>query len=143
MFEDHVWITSVSARTSKKKGLCPFCVNQRIWSKNNLSNLFQDIAKEWHSTKNGDLRPTQIGPGTSKSYWWQCPVAFDHVWKAAPKNRTGRGDGCQFCGKTPKLASSTNNLSIRNPNLAKRWHPTMNGELKPDHVLSSTGKKFW
>ena len=70
-------------------------------------------------------------------------MAEDHVWKAGPNSRTGRGDGCPFCSPTPPKPSSTNNLALNHPEIAKYWHPAMNGDLTPHKVLSNTTKKFW
>ena len=35
------------------------------------------------------------------------------------------------------------NLSAINPKLAQEWHPAKNGELTPDKVTPSSGKKVW
>ncbi len=34
-------------------------------------------------------------------------------------------------------------LVTTNPEIAAQWHPSLNGELKPDQVTSGSGKKVW
>ncbi|HEY9740288.1 MAG TPA: zinc-ribbon domain-containing protein, partial [Coleofasciculaceae cyanobacterium] len=34
-------------------------------------------------------------------------------------------------------------LSITHPQLAGQWHPTKNGSLTPDQVVSGSHKKVW
>ncbi len=38
---------------------------------------------------------------------------------------------------------SANSLQAKNPKLAKQWHPIKNGELTPNNVTASSGKKVW
>ena len=122
---------------------CPYCANKRVCDTNSLAILFPEIAKEWHPNKNGELKPSDVTFGSKRKIWWKCPVAEDHVWRAHPNSRTGRGDGCPFCSITPKQASSTNNnLALNHPEIAKYWHPTMNGELTPDKVQVTLQRKF-
>ena len=140
--DSHEWQMTVNNRTMNGQK-CPYCANKRVCDTNSLASLFPDISKEWHPTKNEGLKPSQVTSGSNRKIWWQCPVAKDHVWKAGPNSRTGRGDGCPFCSIIPKQASSVNNLALNHPEIAKYWHPTMNGNLTPDKVLSNTTKKVW
>ena len=70
--------------------------------KNSLANTFPELAEQWHPTKNGELRPTDIIAGGKRKIWWKCDVAFDHEWQALPYSRSKRGDGCPFCSKSPR-----------------------------------------
>ena len=36
-----------------------------------------------------------------------------------------------------------NSLQIINPELAKEWHPTKNGDLTPHDVTTGSNKKVW
>ena len=36
-----------------------------------------------------------------------------------------------------------NSLAVINPDLAKQWHPTQNGDLTPYNVLPHSNKKVW
>ena len=138
----HYWKATVSSRTLAGNG-CPYCSNKKVCETNSLANCFPKIAKQWHPTKNGDQTPNDVVGGSRLKVWWQCNVGADHVWKASPEGRTSRGDGCPFCGPSPRYASSTNNLLLKYPEIAKQWHPTMNGDVTPDKVLTNTTKSFW
>ena len=35
------------------------------------------------------------------------------------------------------------NLEVKNPKLAREWHPTRNGKLTPKDVLPNSGRKVW
>ena len=141
--QSHEWQAQVGNRLHHSQG-CPYCANKRVCSTNNLKACYPEIAKQWHPAKNGDLTPLEIVPGSNKRIWWQCDVAEDHTWIATPHSRTGgQTRGCPFCGPSPRRASSTNNLAINYPEIAKQWHPTKNGDLTPDGVLTNTTKVFW
>ena len=34
-------------------------------------------------------------------------------------------------------------LAVTHPELAKQWHPTLNGDLTPFDVIPGTSKKVW
>lgn len=108
--------------------------------KNSLSSKFPEIAKEWHPTKNGELLPTEVSFGSQKSVWWQCSKG--HEWESRIANRTGNGRGCPYCAGR-KVLAGYNDLATTHPDLSKEWHPTKNGELKPENVSSGIGKKVW
>ena len=57
-----------------------------------------DLAKEWHPTNNGDLKPENVTDGSRKKVWWKCLKADDHEWIAAVGNRK-KGTGCPFCSR--------------------------------------------
>ena len=68
----------------------------KLTDKNRFSLLHPDIAKEWHPTKNGDLKPENFSYGSETKVWWKCSKGDDHEWEAAIKNRS-RGRGCPKC----------------------------------------------
>ena len=46
--------------------------------------------------------------------------------------------------KVPVVTELKDNiLSVANPELAKEWHPTLNGDLTPDMVTKGSNKKVW
>jgi hypothetical protein len=42
-----------------------------------------------------------------------------------------------------KKATSNNNLAILFPEIAKQWHPILNGDLKPEQFLYGSKRKAW
>jgi hypothetical protein len=112
-----------------------------------LLNTNQDLAKEWHPTKNAPLSPKDVTQGSGKEVWWVCGIG--HEWKAAIYNRN-KGVGCPYCNKgvgcpycSGRLATKGKNLQVINPSLAKEWHPTKNAPLTPRDVTQGSGKEVW
>ena len=48
--------------------------------KKSFADKFPEIAKQWHPTKNGDLKPSDVTVGSGKSVYWICPNNPEHVW---------------------------------------------------------------
>lgn len=92
----HQWRTSVVLRTQRGYG-CPYCAGQYVLAGfNDLQYLRPEIAKEWHSTLNGDLTPDQVTVSSNRIVWWECGEG--HVWKTAVYNRTAaRPTNCPVC----------------------------------------------
>ena len=94
---------------------------------NDLATTNPELAKQWHPTKNGDLKPTDVTCGSGKKVWWIC--AKGHEWKTRVVDRTN-GYGCPICAGKHVLIGY-NDLATLNLELAKQWHPTKNGILTP------------
>lgn len=137
---DHEWQATPHARTGSGTG-CPCCCGRKLVKSNSLAALFPAIAREWHPTKNGTRRASGVIPGANEKVWWQCGVAADHNWQASIKMRTRHGIGCPYC--SGRLASKTTSLAAKRQDLAKEWHPTKNGDLRPDDVTLHSYKKAW
>jgi len=133
----HEWKTTVAGR-NRGSG-CPACAGHVTTPTNNLLTINPDLAKEWHPRKNGSLTPDQVTPGTDKKVWWLCS-SCGHEWDAAVGSRNA-GHGCPSC--SGRVATSSHNLLVANPDLAKEWHPKKNGSLTPDQVTPNSGKKVW
>ena len=137
--DDHEWESSIANRTVNVG--CPFCSGHRVSKSNSLSFKNSEIAKEWHPTKNGSLNPEDVTSGSNKNVWWKCSRSFDHEWQTGVNSRTFFNSKCPFCFN--RKVSVTNSLLIKRPDLAKEWHPTKNGSLKPNDVTYGTHKKVW
>ena len=60
---------------------CPICANKLIVKGiNDLETINPELAKYWDINKNG-LKPSEIGIGSGKRYWWKCPYC-DNQWNA-------------------------------------------------------------
>jgi len=129
---------------------CPYLVGRRVWpGYNDLATKAPELAKQWHPTKNGDLKPTDVTCGKNKKVFWYLPYDdpetgkhFDFEWEEYINIRAG-GCGCPYvCGQ--KVWAGYNDLATKAPELAKEWHPTKNGDLKPtDVTLHSNEKVVW
>ena len=90
----HEWQSTVASRTSRNGG-CPYCSNKKILKGfNDLETINPDLAKEWNTEKNGDLRPSDVSPKSSKKVWWICE--FGHEWQATVNDRAN-GTKCPIC----------------------------------------------
>ncbi len=88
----HEWETAICNR-NKGTG-CPYCVGQKVSIDNCLATINPEISKQWHPTKNGDLKPTDFTFSSGKYIWWVCNN--EHVWQASITNRN-KGRGCPNC----------------------------------------------
>ena len=87
----HEWDATVDNRTNGRR--CPRCAGKYAAS-DNLKVVFPEVAKQWHPTKNGDLKPEGVAPASGKKVWWICEKG--HEWPAAVNGRTN-GSGCPMC----------------------------------------------
>lgn len=116
--------------------------------KNDLATVRPDLAREWHPTKNGALRPEDVCARGSYHAWWQVEVErygrrFVLEWQAVVSNRTG-GAGCPYTSVPPKrILAGFNDLASTHPQLAALWHPQKNGALRPDQVFANAQRKYW
>jgi len=65
-----------------------------------LAELNTELAKQWHSTKNGDLTPFDIFSKSNKKVWWKCEKDPSHEWEAKIYSRTSHkkdNPKCKFC----------------------------------------------
>ena len=137
---DHEWQASPNNRTSGKSG-CPFCAGRAPSVTNNLAYLHPELARQWHPTRNGDLRPEDVVAGSSRPAWWQCPVSPDHEWQAAPHDRVAGKGVCPFC--IGMRVAPRASLAAAAPELAGEWHPTKNGRLTPWDVTPTATRAVW
>jgi DNA-directed RNA polymerase subunit RPC12/RpoP len=134
----HEWEATISSRQGGRD--CPYCAGQKVMvGFNDLQTLNSQLAKQWHPTKNGLLTPSDVMPNSNKKAWWlgEC----GHEWEAVVSSRN-RGNGCPYCA-SQKLLVGFNDLATLNPELAKQWHPTKNGDKKPSDFTPGANKKAW
>ena len=135
----HRWQATVYTRTGSHTG-CPYCAGRLpIPGETDLATCLPAVAAEWHPTKNLPLTPGQVLPGSHKTVWWRCPNG--HEWRAQIKSRAA-GCGCPVCAGR-RLKNGENDLASRYPALARQWHPTRNGALRPEQIAPGTRRKVW
>lgn len=134
----HEWVASVNSRNMGRN--CPYCSSEKVFKGyNDLVTKNTSLAAEWHPTKNGDLKPTDVMPFTNKKAWWLGKCG--HEWSASIASRSV-GRGCPYCANKKTLAGY-NDLATLKPELAEEWHPTKNGDLLPNAVACGSNKKVW
>ena len=135
----HSWQASIASRAAGCG--CPVCANRVILpGYNDLATTHPDLAAEWDMEKNAPLTPQQVSYGYDRKVWWLCEKG--HSWQAAPKTRVRMGAGCPICANDVVL-KGYNDLAAQYPLLAAQWHPTRNGNLKPDQVVSGSHRTVW
>jgi len=67
----------------------------------------------------------------------ECGEEFENDWNCIDS----QSQGCPFC-RGLKVGLS-NCLATKNPELAKEWHPTLNGDLTPFDVTCGCNKSVW
>ncbi|MGA2915293.1 MAG: zinc-ribbon domain-containing protein [Sedimentisphaerales bacterium] len=91
----HEWQAALSHRSNGTG--CPYCIGKAVCDENSLQTVNPSLAKEWHSTKNGNLTPMDVRAKSGKRVWWQC--SRGHEWQAIVANRS-KGTGCPICART-------------------------------------------
>ncbi|KYZ76894.1 hypothetical protein AXX12_18500 [Anaerosporomusa subterranea] len=134
---NHEWRANVKNR-SKGVG-CPACENKVVTSTNSLLACNPNLAKEWHPTKNGELSPGDVTPGSELVAWWRCSTC-GYEWQRRVASRNA-GRGCAFCAK--QVVTDKNCLSELRPDLLEEWHPTKNVELSPDSLGVKSNQRVW
>lgn len=133
----HVWEAAIYNRALKSKG-CPKCAP----GGQSLLEHSPHIASMWHTTKNGDLSPSEVSYGSSKKVWWRCKEFPDHEWDATVVSATRHKSAlCPYCAGY--RVDHRNSLATNSPQLVKEWHTKRNGELTPVDVTNTSGKKVW
>jgi len=131
--EGHEWEQVIKLRVHGT--YCPYCSGIRASKYYNLQVVNPELAKQWHPTKNGDLTPDQVTPGSEKFIWWICEKG--HVWDAMLYDRSG-GGGCPYC-----LGRRRSKFTSIGPTLTKQWHPTKNGKCTPETIPRYSNQEVW
>lgn len=96
---------------------CPYCKGRRVNQTNSLASLMPDIAREWHSTRNGDLTPHGVTSRNDRIVWWMGECG--HEWDAPVYDRTmPNGTGCPICSNH-RVLIGFNDMWTTNPEQAK------------------------
>lgn len=102
----HKWNTKINNRGILGRN-CPKCArkaagekhSKEAAKKNNFAKHFPELAKEWHPTKNGSLKPEDVSVSSEKRVWWKCSWC-GNSWHMMVKTRTGeKKGGCPNCSK--------------------------------------------
>ena len=131
-----------TAREQGRRGQgARFCAGQRVSITNSLASRAPEVAREWHPTKNGSLKPADVVVGSNRPAWWRCSAGRDHVWRATIVSRTRLGSSCP--SSTGHRASAKNSLAAIAPEIARTWHPTGNRPLRPSDVTAGSNRLVW
>jgi hypothetical protein len=142
--EGHEWEALVSNRARLGVG-CPKCSRARISNdtrgkpkvskiSKSLESRFPEVAKFWHPTKN-KLKASEVGPASEQKFWWLCERGHESLTRPDTKITKTGSFPCRECEPinraTPQPGKSFADVY---PDVARFWHPTLNGDLKPTDV---------
>ena len=111
----------------------------------NLSNLFPNIAKEWHPEKNGNVTAEMVSPMSNKKVWWlgEC----GHEWLMPIDVRTHQNCGCPICSGKRTLSGYNDLVTWCKNNgmeyLLDEWDYEKNDILPSSVTRSSDKEVYW
>ncbi|WP_442929099.1 zinc-ribbon domain-containing protein [Mycobacterium sp. MS1601] len=95
----HEWEAVLASRAAGRG--CPPCGVQRRAERravprpgNSFQDLFPEVAKEWHPTRNHPLTPMQVSAASNRLVWWQCHRGHEWEARVAFRREFGR---CKKC----------------------------------------------
>ena len=146
---EFVWQASPLERICAKGEACPYLSGKAVWPGfNDLASNYPELAKQWHPTRNGDLKPTDVTCGKNKKVFWYLPYDdpetgkhFDFEWEAWIRDRVNGAQCPYFTGN--KVWPGFNDFATKHPELAKQWHPTKNENLKPTEIACNRHEDIW
>lgn len=139
---NHEWKVAGSNRVSQNSG-CPSCAGKvvHIDGRNSIATLMPELIDEWNLDNKGkDLSKLTIG--SNKMALWACQKC-NHNFKCRINHRTLSGVGCPVCAGKAVHEDGRNSMRQTHPELAKEFHPTKNGKLTPDNIITGTAKRLW
>lgn len=137
----HAWEATVNFQAARKHP-CGYCSGAWILDGfNDAATKHPHLICDWHPTKNGTSQLRDYTPGSGVRVWWRGDIC-GHEWDSSLLDRTIKKAGCPICNGQ-RFIQGINDLTITNPKLAAQWHPTKNGSLQPNQVMSGTNKKVW
>ncbi len=132
----HAYKKSIVNRTVKGQS-CPTCRREE----HSLSRVHPELLVDWDYEKNVDTQPDDVFYGSERKVWWKCSAG--HSYEQAICNRS-MGQGCPICAnKTHVGVDANKSLAVLSPDIAKEWHPSLNGDLTPYDVHNGSSMKVW
>lgn len=133
---------STPAKRAEGKN-CPYCSHHRVLvGYNDLQSQYPEIAAQWHPTRNGDLKPCDFMSASNRKVWWLDEHGHEWLMPVSARTRKDKPQGCPYCSGN-RVLIGYNDLATRNPNAAKLWHPTRNGDLEPCDVTYGSARTVW
>lgn len=111
---------------------------------------YPELLAQWHPTKNPGVDPLTLKAGSGITYWWICREheagtelypGHVHEWPSRMANRTRDGAGCRYCMR--RAVCPGNSIRATHPKIADAWHPTKNGDRRPDDYISGSQVEAW
>lgn len=98
------------------------------------------LLAEWDYSKN-EKGPDEYTPNSNERVFWVCSKC-GYGYDSTVANRTKVKSACPACSNRV-VVPGYNDLKTTHPQIAAEWHPTLNGELKPEMFTYGRGDKVW
>ena len=114
---------------------CPACAGKALYvGHNDLATTEPELVKEWHPTKNDDLKPCDVMRGQARKVWWRCQNGHDYL--ASLNKRTSDHTGCPICnsGRQTSFREQAFCYYIKKlyPDAISRYKPDWLGRMELD-----------
>lgn len=109
-------------------------------SEKSIARLRPDLVNEWDYLGNGKITPDLVTVGSSKKYYWICPICGES-YLCAPKNKI-KGTSCPICARK-KVLKGVNDFASKYPNLLKYWDYEKNQNLPDEIYFNSRNIYSW
>jgi hypothetical protein len=141
----HEWRASIAHTTRTIGNSCAICDGKQVQvGINDLATMRPNIARQWHSSKNGKITTQTITVSSGKDFWWEH---YDrktnkwHEWHDTVDHRK-QGRGCAVChGK--QVQAGVNDLATIRPDIAREWHLRKNGKMTAQMVTANSNQEVW
>tara|TARA_R110002049_G_scaffold288423_1_gene470935 strand:- start:116915 stop:118834 length:1920 start_codon:yes stop_codon:yes gene_type:complete len=100
-----------------------------------------ELAEEWHPTKNVKFQRDEVPYNSSYRAWWRCKRDDRHEWPAIVATRAIDKQGCPFCSGRKVLPEDS--IAELYPDVAAEFHPTKNGDLRPEEFAPQSNIRLW
>lgn len=110
---------------------------------NAMLKTYPELFNEWNFSLNDKLGYNiyKITCGsTGYKVWWTCKDCKSN-FAMVVHNKGNRKQKCPYC--LGIYVNHTNSLAVKEPEVAKEWHPTLNEDLTPYDVTCGLAKKVW
>lgn len=119
---------------------CPKCSGKVLTPETSFAGVRPDLVSWWDDERNGGVSAEDVFANTHKKYYFVCPHGHSYP-RAVYQMTMSNAGGCKYC--SGQVATAQNNLKVTHPDLAAQWHPTKNGNNKPEDYLSGSNKVVW
>jgi len=90
--QGHWWLASISDRMNGVS--CAYCRKLKKTTKQPFVDVMPELLKEWHPSKNKDIKARDVSCTHCEKLWWLCRNG--HEWQATIRTRLS-GKSCPFC----------------------------------------------
>lgn len=90
-------------------------------------------------SSNNTIDVNMLSVKSNRKVLFICPIG--HEYESTPAKRA-EGKNCPYCSHH-RVLIGYNDLQSQYPEIAAQWHPTRNGDLKPNDVTYGSDRTVW